>query len=341
LQPYEAEPAGPAIRLDANESPCDIPEELKHEILEGLRALPWNRYPDPAAVELRRALGRHEGIASEQIVVGNGSDEIIRDLLTAYGGPGTRTVFPVPTFSMYRLLTLSTGGTPVGVRLNPDWSLPVEALLAELEAPAGRIIFLASPNNPTGNCFAPEQIEAILDRTDRLVVVDEAYRLFCGGSLWAQLSRYPNLAVLKTFSKSMSLAGLRVGYLIAQTEVIQAVNRVRLPYNLDAVAQYVAARVLERPEWWLAQAEAVKSERERVSRTLAALPGVTVYPSSANFIFVRTPEAGRLKAELAVGGIAVRGFSGVEGLGDCLRVTLGRMQENDHFLQLCRESLNR
>ena len=340
LQPYAAEPAGPSIRLDANESPYDLPEDFKQDILEGLRALPWNRYPDPLAVELRQVLARQEGVSPDQIVVGNGSDEMIRDLLTVYGGPETRTVFPVPTFSMYRLLALASGSTPVGVRLNEDWSLNPEALLAELQAPAGRLAFLASPNNPTGNCFAVEQIEAILRGTDRLVVVDEAYRLFYGGTLRDRLADYPNLAILNTFSKSMSLAGLRVGYLIAHPEVVSAVNRVRLPYNLDAVAQYIAVRAASRPELWAAQAEQVKSERERLARALAALPEITVYPSCANFLLVRVPEAAQLRRELAVGGVAVRGFAATEGLGDCLRVTVGRPAENDRFLELCGQLLN-
>lgn len=341
LQPYEAEPAGPSIRLDANESPFDVPEDFKAEILEGLRALPWNRYPDPLAGELRQALARWEGVKPEQVVVGNGSDEIIRDLLTAFGGPGTRMVFPVPTFSMYRLLTVSGGGTPVGVRLNGEWALGTEAFLEELNAPAGRIAFLARPNNPTGHCYPAEQIEEILRGSDRLVVVDEAYRMFAGETLRDRLEAYPNLAILNTFSKSMSLAGLRVGYLIAHPEIIKAVNRVRLPYNLDAAAQYIALRALSRPDLWEAQARQVQAERERMAQALAALPGVKVYPSRANFIFIRTAEAVRLRSELAAGGVAVRGFAAAEGLGDCLRVTVGRPEENDRFLQLCVESISR
>jgi histidinol-phosphate aminotransferase len=339
LAPYEAEPPGPAVRLDANESPFDIPESLKQEVLAGLRTLPWNRYPDPLATELRTVLAQQEGVGPEQIVVGNGSDEIIRDLLAAFGGPGTRTVFPVPTFSMYRQLTLATGGAPVGVPLFADWSLDVAGMLRELSVPESRVAFIASPNNPTGNSFPSEAIETLLRDTDRLVIVDEAYRLFYGGSLRGQLGTYPNLAILNTFSKSMSLAGVRIGYLIAHPEVVDAVNRVRLPYNLDAVAQYIAVRAAARPDLWATQAEEVKSERERVARALAALPGLTVYPSQANFLLVRSAEAGRLKRELAAGGVAVRGFGEAEGLNGCLRVTIGRPQENDRFLDLCKKSL--
>jgi histidinol-phosphate aminotransferase len=168
LRPYEPEPAAPPIRLDANESPQDVPAELKAEMLESLRRVPWNRYPDPETLELRERLARREGVSPEAILVGNGSDELIRDLLLVYGGPGTRTVFPAPTFSMYRLLTIATGGTPVGVRLRSDWSLDVEAFAAELRHSATRLAFIPSPNNPTGNVFAFDALKNLVAGTDRL-----------------------------------------------------------------------------------------------------------------------------------------------------------------------------
>jgi len=339
LQPYEAEASGPGIRLDANESPFDVPEAFKAGILERLRKLPWNRYPDPQAADLRRLLGRWERVPPEQILLGNGSDEIIRDLLTAYGGPGTRTVFPTPTFSMYRQLTIATGGTPVGIPLGENWELDGSSVLEALAAPASRMLFLASPNNPTGQVYPAEQIEELVSRTDRLVVVDEAYRLFAGTSFASRLADHPNLAILNTFSKSMSLAGVRVGYLVAHPEVVDVLNRIRLPYNVDALAQAVAAEICRQPEWWQAQAQRVIAERERLGRALARLPGVRVYPSQANFLLLRVPRADRLRQALAAGDVAVRGFPGAERLGDCLRVTVGRPEDNDRLLSLMAASL--
>jgi histidinol-phosphate aminotransferase len=341
LEPYAAEAGGPPVRLDANESPFDIPQDLKQEILEGFRALPWNRYPDPECWKLRQALAKRSGVTAEQLIVGNGSDEIIRDLLTAYGGTGTQTVFPIPTFGMFRILTLVTGGKPVEVRLKDDWSLDIPSLLRELKAEATRMLFLASPNNPTGNVIPVEQVEEILKSTDCLVVVDEAYGLFAGQSILNRLGKYPNLAVLSTFSKAMSLAGVRVGYLAAHPEIIRVLNRVRLPYNLDALAQHAALKVMANFEFWKEQAGKIAAERERVSGRLSQHPEVTVYPSQANFVLIRVKQAQSLKQELARNGVAVRGFPARERLHDCLRITIGRPEENDQLLKLLETALGR
>jgi histidinol-phosphate aminotransferase len=335
LRAYEPEPAAPPVRLDANESPWDVPAELKTAMLADLRNVAWNRYPDPEALELRERLAKREGVLPESILVGNGSDELIRDLLLVFGGPGTRTVFPAPTFSMYRLLTLVTGGTPVGVRLRSDWSLDEEAFAAELRREDSRLAFLASPNNPTGNAFDRSVLKNLIAGTDRLVVLDEAYGLFAEGNLRALREAYPHVVSLNTFSKSMSLAGVRLGYLVAQPEIIRLLNRVRLPYNVDALSQAVAVRALEQGAIWEAQAQRVKAERARLGVRLQAVSGLTVFPSQANFLLVRHPRAAQLKTALAGSGIAVRGFEGAEGLENCLRLTVGTPEENDRLLEVC------
>ncbi|MBN1594407.1 histidinol-phosphate transaminase [candidate division FCPU426 bacterium] len=333
LAPYQPEPSGPRIRLDANESPYDMPAALKENMWKTFCRQAWNRYPDPGCVELRQALAAYEGVQPDQVAVGNGSDEIIRDLLICFGGAGTRTVFPTPTFCMYRLLTIALGGTPVGVRLLSDWSLDVPVILREIQSENSRILFIASPNNPTGNSFAAGHIEAILRGTDRLVVVDEAYRLFAEHSWVQRLSEFPNLAVLCTYSKAMSAAGIRIGYLLAHPLVVETVNRVRLPYNLDLFAQQLALAALRQPEFWQAQARLVKKERERLGRELSALEGVTVYPSESNFILLRVAGAERIKTILFQNSIAVRAFSTAEGLSDCLRVTVGTPEENTELIK--------
>ncbi len=341
LRPYEPEPAWPEVRLDANESPNDVPADLKQSIVAGLRDVMWNRYPDPETVRLRERLAKEERVSPECILVGNGSDEIIRDLLTVYGGPGTRTIFPSPTFTMYRLLTLSAGGTPVGVPLQADWSLDVPALVAELNHTQSRLAFIATPNNPTGNAFARVDVEALLQSTERLVVIDEAYRMFNDNlSLRDLLDRYPQAVLLNTFSKAMSLAGLRLGYIVAHPAIIQMLNRVRLPYNVDAIAQYIACQALEHMDVWRAQAAAVQQERTRLAERLRVLPDLQVFPSQANFFLVRHPRAADLKQTLAQQGIAVRGFGKVERLENCLRITVGTALENDRLADACRAALN-
>jgi histidinol-phosphate aminotransferase len=334
LRPYEPEPAAPPIRLDANESPWDVPAELKQAMLEDLRQVPWNRYPDPEARALRERLAAREGVSPDAILVGNGSDELIRDLLLVYGGPGTRTVFPAPTFTMYRLLTMATGGTPVGVRLRADWSLDEAVFAEELRHSASRLAFLASPNNPTGNAFAPEALANLVAGTDRLVVLDEAYGLFAETNLRALRAAYPQVVGLNTFSKGMSFAGVRLGYLVADPEVVRMLNRVRLPYNVDALAQAAACRALDSLDVWEAQAGRVRAERERLAARLQGVPELVVFPSQANFLLVRHPRSVQLKAALAAAGVAVRGFAATEGLDHCLRITVGRPEENDRLLEV-------
>jgi len=335
LQPYTPEPMGARIRLDANESPFDIPETLKKAVWESFSGQAWNRYPDPTCLELRQAVAAYEGVAIDQIVFGNGSDEIIRDLLICYGGPGTRTIFPTPTFSMYRLLTIALGGTPVGVRLRNDWSLDMPAFLQEVESDTdtSRVIFIPTPNNPTGNAFPIEQIEEILKKTDCLVVVDEAYRLFTTSSLVPYLQHYPNLVILCTYSKAMSAAGVRIGYLIGHPQVVETINRIRLPYNMDVFAQQVALTAIRHPEIWQANAQTIIQERKRLLSVLSEITDITVYPSQANFILIRIPQADRVKKFLAENNIAVRGFSRTEGLTDCLRITIGLPEENDELVR--------
>lgn len=336
LSAYQPEPAGPAVRLDANESAFDVPPAFKQEIWERFINRAWNRYPDADSRALRQSLAEAEGVAPEQLLMGNGSDELIRDLLVCFGGPGTRTVLPLPTFSMYAALTQALGGRVAGVPLRPDWTLDLPGLLAALRHAEARVLFLAAPNNPTGHCAPVAQIERILKATDRLVVVDQAYRLFADpedSAVTPLLKTYPHLAVLGTFSKAWSLAGLRVGYLIGRPELIETVNRVRLPFNLDVFAQTAAEAVLRHPEAWQGQARLIIAERERVGQALKAVPGVEVFPSQANFLLVKMPRAGRIKARLAERDIAVRGFGGDPALADCLRISIGRPEENDALLR--------
>jgi histidinol-phosphate aminotransferase len=329
LQPYVPEPSGPSIRLDANESPFDMPAELKKTIWDAFSAQTWNRYPDPECRELRQAMAQAEQVDPNQIVFGNGSDEIIRDLLVCYGGPGTRTVFPTPTFSMYRLLTIALGGTPVGIRLQEDWSLDLPSMQQEINAENTRMVFISRPNNPTGNAFPVEQILELVKGTDRLVVVDEAYRLFATQSLVPYLKEYPNMVVLCTYSKAMSAAGVRIGYLLGHPNVVETINRVRLPYNMDIFAQQVAMTAIQNKEVWQENAQKIIQERERFSAALSQIEGVLVYPSQSNFLLIQVADAEKVKAVLAENNIAVRGFPKTEGLGECLRITIGLPEEND------------
>lgn len=333
IQSYEPESAVPSIRMDANESPFDVSEELKTTILDGYNTKKWQRYPDPNCLELREAIAAFEGIAVDQIVVGNGSDEIIRDLLLAFGGAGTKTVFPSPTFSMYRLLTLITGGTPMGIPLQENWTLDTGAMVKAVASEHAHVVFLASPNNPTGNRFSDESLREVCDAAKGLVVIDEAYRMFAGESLKGWLKDYPNLIILNTYSKAMSLAGIRIGYMMAGQDIIEVINKIRLPYNMDSFAQWAALKAIEQPQLWQAQAEQVKAERKRVVAALSTIDKMQVYPSDANFVLIRFDDASRLKEKLGEKNIAIRGFSQPEQLKDCLRITIGKPEENTLLIE--------
>ncbi len=337
LEPYQPEAAGPTIRLDANESPFDVPQAFKAPILTAMSQEPWQRYPDPDCKVLKQAIAAFEGVDPGQVVVGNGSDELIRDLLTVFGGPGTTTVCPTPTFSMYRLLTLAAGGRVQDVPLENDWGLPMDALLAACRQQDARLTFIAAPNNPTGMAYPLEQLNALCRVSQGLVVIDEAYRLFSVQSYKPLLADHPQVVILHTFSKSFSLAGLRLGYLVAHPIVVDLLERVRLPYNVDRLVQVAATQVLAHEDHWRQQAELIKTERQVMSAQLAACPGITVYPSQANFILIEHAQAGALKAACAQADIAVRGFSGDARLQNCLRITIGRPEDNQQLLAVMRQ----
>lgn len=335
LASYAPEPAGPGIRLDANETPWDVPRDLKAGIFRKLRETPWNRYPDSGAAALRHSLARLEGVEDDQVLAGNGSDEIIRDLILALAGPGKGVVVPSPTFSMYGALARIAGARVQEVPLNPDWSLDAAGLLKKLNSRQGRILFLATPNNPTGALTSKNVIREILRSTDRVVVVDEAYRWFHSpeAGLGTELGEFPNLVILNTFSKALSLAGLRLGYLLGSRSIIRLLNRVRLPYNVNALTQAAALHVLEQRPIFQARMARIAEERDRLAGELARWPEMLIFPSAANFLLVRVRRAGAVKRELARQGVAVRGFSSPAVLESCLRITVGTPRDNAALLR--------
>ena len=342
--PYHAgpEPApGRRVKLDANESPFALGDALRGELAaEFARALAdveLHRYPDPTARELRGLLGRDLGVAADQILIANGSDEAIQLLQMVVAGPGASLAIPVPTFVMYAI-----GGRAMGIRvaevpLGEDFGLDASRFLATLRHEQPRLVFLAWPNNPTGNLFDPRAVEAILQacagrECQALVVVDEAYVHYSGQSFLPRLGEFPNLVILRTLSK-IGLAGIRLGILIANGDVVREINKVRMPYNVNALSQAAARVVLAHGDVVAQHAAIIVKERERVLAALGAMPGVRAFPSQANFVLVRTRHPGdAVCADLFSRGIVVRNFSRVPHLSDCLRVTIGAPEENDAFL---------
>ena len=328
------------VRLNQNESPLDWPADLKAEVVRRVARAGWNRYPAAQAEILRQALAGAYGLAPEMVALTNGSDEAILALVEAFAG-GRTVVLPVPTYSMAEPLAIAGGARVVPVPLRPDFSLDAAAVIrASREVDAG-LILLVSPNNPTGNAFAPREVETVVREAACLVAVDEAYADFAAGSWLPQVPDCAELAVVRTFSKAFAFAGGRVGWIAAAPEVVAAVRAVLPPYNLNIFAQEAAMVALEHRSFFQAQAAALAAERERLRAAMAALERVTVFPSQTNFLlFSAAGFPSRILFDrLLARGVLVRDVSSAPLLADCLRVTVGTADENARFLEALRQSL--
>lgn len=328
-----------AVKLNQNESPLDWPPELKAEVLRRVAARLWNRYPAVDAADVRGAFARAVGVAPPMVAVTNGSNEAILAVVEAFAA-GRSVVLTAPGYSLSRALAVIGGAEAYAVMLRSDFGLDVRAMLRALEATGAAMVFLASPNNPTGNAFARADIEAILEAAPGVVVVDEAYAQFAQDSFIPDLARYPHLVVLRTFSKAFALAGARIGWTVAGEAVIAAVSKTLPPYNLNVFAQEAALLALERQDLVAERVRLIAGERERLFKTMTRMGGVTAYPSLTNFILFRTALAAEVLFErLLRRGVLVRDVSAQPLLERCLRVTVGTPEENDRFVEALRMSL--
>jgi len=339
LTAYRVEDRPHRVKLDANESPYPLPAPVQAAVQEVLARVPANRYPDPEGRALKRQLAAVLGVPPEQILLGNGSDELIQMILMAVGKPGVAVLAPVPTFSMYGMTAQALGLRYVEVPPAEGFALDRPLFLRKLSEAQPAATFIAYPNNPTGNCYDADTLRAGLAAAAGLVVMDEAYVDFSGKTFLPELPLHPHLLILRTLSK-VGLAGLRVGYLVGDEAVIAELQKVRLPYNLNALSQAAAAVVLKHRDLLRQQVREIVAERERLAGALRMLPGLTVFPSEANFLLVRTARPAR---EVFLGlfdrGILVRDFGDARYLRECLRITVGTPGENDAVLLALREVL--
>jgi histidinol-phosphate aminotransferase len=342
LAAYHVPSATGMIKLDAMENPFPWPGELRDAWLDRLRDASLNRYPDPGGqvlkARLREALDLPDGL---DLLLGNGSDELIQLLALGLIGPaGERrcVLAPEPSFVMYRMTARFAGLDYVGVPLRADFGLDEDALMAAIGRHRPVLIYLAYPNNPTGNLFDRDAMLRIVAAAPGLVVIDEAYSAFADASLLDELPAHANLLVLRTVSK-IGLAGLRLGYLVGAPDWLHEFDKLRLPYNINTLTQISVAFALEHRDLLDAQAVRLKQARGELLAALRTIPGITAYPSAANFILFRTASgrAGAVFEALRAQGILIKNLGGgSELLRDCLRVTVGSTEENRAFLAALR-----
>jgi histidinol-phosphate aminotransferase len=342
LSAYHVPDATNFIKLDAMENPYRWPEELVREWQQVLATAELNRYPDPSARALKKELRRNMGVPDGmEIILGNGSDELIQIMAMAVSQLGRVVLAPEPSFVMYRMIASFTGMEYVGVPLAPDFSLDLPAMLEAIAQQQPALVFLAYPNNPTGNLFDTDAVQQIIEASPGLVVLDEAYHAFAGSSFMDQLSRYDNLLVMRTVSK-MGLAGLRLGLLAGPAAWLQEFDKLRLPYNINVLTQLSAGFALRHRAVLDQQTQQISEDREQLLQTLSGMEGVTPFPSRANFILFRVApgRAREIFASLKSHGVLIKCLDGSSpALSDCLRVTVGTPEENAAFVSALENSL--
>ena len=337
MHAYAVADSSGMVKLDAMENPYPLPPALRRELAERLAAVDLNRYPEPNPAALRELIVRKMKVpAGMDVLLGNGSDDLIQILTLALARPGSALMYPSPTFVMYSMNATFSGMKAVAVPLRDDFTLDADAFIARMRAQKPALVFLAYPNNPTGVLYPEAEVVRIIEAAPGLVVLDEAYHVFAGKTFMDKLPRYPNLVVLRTVSK-LGLAGIRLGYLAGRPEWLRELNKVRQVYNVNVLTEAAARFVLERLDVLEAQAADIRKERAQLGATLRAFNDVTVFPSEANFFLIRVPDAVRTYEALHRQGVLVRNLH--PGLPNCLRVTVGTPDENRILVNALKEAI--
>ena len=337
MSAYHVADAAGMVKLDAMENPYRLPEPLARELAQVLAGVALNRYPEPNAPRLCELIRRKMNVpAGMEILLGNGSDELIQLLAIALARPGATLMYPAPTFVVYGMSATFTGMHAAPVALREDFSLDADAFIARMRAEKPALVFLAYPNNPTGVLYPEADVLRIIEAAPGLVVIDEAYHVFAGKTFMGALPKHRNLIVLRTVSK-LGLAGIRLGYLAGHADWVRELNKVRPPYNINVLTEAAAMFMLEHLDVLETQAAEIRAERSKLNAGLAALRGVTVFPSAANFFLIRVADAVRTYEGLRRQGVLVRNLH--PGLAQCLRVTVGTPDENRILLKALKEAL--
>ena len=333
VAPYVSPQEPARYRMNTNETPYPPPTTLVDEVAAELRTVALNRYPDRDARRLYGAISAHAGWPSEGLWVANGSNEIFMHLFLGFGGPGRRCLLFEPTYSLHSLIPRIASTRVMQVPRAADFTIDLDKAVGLIEEEGPDIVIVCSPNNPTGMCEPLASIEALIAAAPGLAVVDEAYAEFTSPAKSARslLRDHPNLVLVKTFSKAWRLAGVRIGYMLADPGLVAALARVRLPYHLSAITQIVGESAIRHAEETLELVASIVAERDRIEEGLSSM-GLKAYPSDANFVLFEVDDAAGVWNKLLERGVLVRKYEGTRSLESCLRVTAGLPEETEAFL---------
>lgn len=341
LKPYEADQENCTLKLNANESPYPIPLEIRAQLAtELLNGNEYQLYPDSNADSLRDALAKKLNVERDNILIGNGSDELINIVTTAFANPGDKVLCPSPGFSMVNYYTRLAGAIPIEYHLNERLQYSLSVIEQTIITHRPKILHICTPNNPAGSTMSVSDIASIAQWFDGVVVVDEAYYEFYGESMLQMIDKYPNIVILRTFSKAMGMAGLRVGYLICSKTLASEIYLVKPPYNVNSFSQRAAELLLEHPEIREKRVKEIVKSREWLFQALNGLRGVEPYPSQANFILAKVKNSSAVFRGLMEKGILVRHFGENPILKNHIRITVGRAEDNKYILQCLAEILS-
>jgi histidinol-phosphate aminotransferase len=333
ISAYTLDPYRAGVKINQNENPFDMPEEIKAEVRGRLERRAWSRYPDFVPASLLERLAAFAGWKPEGTLAGNGSNELIQAALIVTVGQGTRVLIPEPTFTLYRQIVTVLGGEALPVPLTAELQFDTAAIRDRAIKSRADVIILCSPNNPTGCLFEERDVLDLARDFDGIVIVDEAYHEFSGRTVAGLLEETANLIVLRTFSKAMAMAGLRVGYLLARPEIAREVHKATLPYNLNFFSATAAEVACEKYDLLRPQIELIVSERERLRSALQNILGIEPVSSTANFMLARTAIPPRkVFEELLARDILIRDVSRYPMLSSYFRISVGSPEENDRLI---------
>jgi histidinol-phosphate aminotransferase len=328
LKAYHLTPETRNVKLNQNENPCDWDRGVKERVAAFFVERPWNRYPDFIPDALKTRLAAHLGVTPDSVIAGNGSNEMLLVLMLSFAAKAKSVIVCSPTFSVYRLLSNGMGIRPVDVSLTSGLQYDIPAIKEAAAGNPGSMLIICSPNNPTGNSVSEEDLREILSVHTGVCVLDQAYVEFGGFNALSLINEYKNLIIARTFSKAMAAAGMRLGYMIGAPEIIEEINKIKLPYNINFFTEHAASAILDNASMAQKSVEMIINERDSLYDYLKTLPFDNVYPSTANFILIRTKHKQKLFDHLKKCDILVRDVSSYPMLENCLRFSIGTPEEN-------------